>query len=465
MLRYTNSKLFPFPGIIKLEEERNRARGFPTNVSSPDIVFSPNGDEFSVLSSHSSQTPQPSPEVPRDHKLSHQASDTRLLAKFSGMASPPISTVPSSGSHPNYFTISSAATNGSSWLNGKLPTNREGVKKWLSAKKLFSSQSSSPEYPSLQSAPPVLDTRPKIAKKPSLSDLLKIRKDGELSADWDDLSKTPTSASGSTLLGKGSLKEAWESLVRESLVREATPQQQASPPEVQSPPKEAASPNGETQYASYPTHADTHSLASPPDLASSASPDPVSSADEYPIRSSLSSSSVQSPEPAVVQSQSAMVLECLDELLNRGSRGAAASFMDDPPRKLLLSSPVLQVANTNTVKDRFLFLFNDILVITKPIMQDQDSLLDTTKRSPLNWKFIIKSVIQLRNLRFSADRDDSQKKSLSSSTVREHPVIRSFVLQFSREPDQVIAAFLEKTNSRDDLAMLGADAAQDTRVG
>ncbi|TFY76695.1 hypothetical protein EWM64_g7320 [Hericium alpestre] len=129
--------------------------------------------------------------------------------------------------------------------------------------------------------------------------------------------------------------------------------------------------------------------------------------------------------------------------------------MDDPPRKLLLSSPVLQVANTNTVKDRFLFLFNDILVIAKPIMQDQDSLLDTTKRSPLNRKFIIKSVVQLRNLRFNADRDDSQKKSLSSSTVREHPVIRSFVLQFSREPDQAIAAFLEKMNSRDDPAMLG----------
>jgi hypothetical protein len=67
-----------------------------------------------------------------------------------------------------------------------------------------------------------------------------------------------------------------------------------------------------------------------------------------------------------------MILERLDELLlGHGSRGPAGSaHVDDPPRKFLLSSQVLQVANSNTVKDRFLFLFNDLLVFTKPVTHD-----------------------------------------------------------------------------------------------
>ena len=37
-------------------------------------------------------------------------------------------------------------------------------------------------------------------------------------------------------------------------------------------------------------------------------------------------------------------------------------------------SQVLQVANSNTVKDRFLFLFDGIPVVAKPATQDYDAL-------------------------------------------------------------------------------------------
>ncbi|KAI0063594.1 hypothetical protein BV25DRAFT_395576 [Artomyces pyxidatus] len=457
MLKYTDAKLFPFPGMIRLEEERNRARGLSLNASSPDIV-SPNTDELSALSSGSSRTPQPSPEAMRDRKLSHQASDTRLLAKFSALNSAPsLSSAPSSGSHPDYLSVSSSNANGTGWLNGKLPTNREGVKKWLSAKKLFSSQSSQPSYPSLQKSPPIIDhsSSTDVGKKPSLSDLLKGRKENDLMADWDDLSKTPTSTSGSTLLGRTSTKEGRESVTRDAPLPEEPVVHEAA----QEPTFLAAganvSPNGDVQYASYAVQLQQHEpLPSPPD-ALSATPDPMSSLDEFPTRSSTSTlSSEHSPEPVIIQSQGSIVLERLDELLSRGSRGpSGGSLIEDAPRKLLLSSPVLQVANSNTVKDRFLFLFNDILVIAKPITQDNDSLLDTTKPSPLDRKFIVKSVVQLRHLRFTAERDDLPAKA--NAAANRHPLIRTFVVQFSKDPDRAIASFFDKTQSRDDPVVLG----------
>jgi hypothetical protein len=99
--------------------------------------------------------------------------------------------------------------------------------------------------------------------------------------------------------------------------------------------------------------------------------------------------------------------------VSHGPNGS--TFVDDPPRRLLLSSQVLQVANSNTVKDRFLFLFNDILIVTKPVVtHDYDVLVDITKLSPLEWKFVVKSVIQLRDVRFTVDRDDLPLSSLSS---------------------------------------------------
>jgi hypothetical protein len=126
-----------------------------------------------------------------------------------------------------------------------------------------------------------------------------------------------------------------------------------------------------------------------------------------------------------------------------------ANAIDDPPRKLVLSSPVLQVVNSNTVKDRFLFLFNDILVIAKPI-QDQDALMDSLKPDPMARKFVAKSVVLLRDLRFSADREETQTRTNSISSSPRHPMMRTFVLQFAKDPDHAISSLFEKAGRRDD---------------
>jgi hypothetical protein len=62
-----------------------------------------------------------------------------------------------------------------------------------------------------------------------------------------------------------------------------------------------------------------------------------------------------------------------------------------PPRKLLLSSPVLQVVNANTVKDRYLLLFTDMLVIAKPLIEDH-ALTGEPILPDLDGHFLVKSV-------------------------------------------------------------------------
>jgi serine/arginine repetitive matrix protein 2 len=113
---------------------------------------------------------------------------------------------------------------------------------------------------------------------------------------------------------------------------------------------------------------------------------------------------------------------------------------------------VLQVADSNTVKDRFLFSFNDILIVTKPVPHDYDVLLDLNKSSPSGRKFIVKSVVQLRGVRFTTDGDDLPLSSLAF--ISRNSLIRSFVVQFPKDVDNGISHFFEKSGIRDDPTVL-----------
>lgn len=458
LLKYGgDAKLFPFPGIFpgvkRLEEERRtRVGGLSLNASSPDIASPPTLDEFSAISSGSasSRTPQASPEISRDRKLSHQASDTRLFQKFSsGNAPPALSSPSTSTTHPD--PTSSPTPNNSGWLGGKLPTNREGVKKWLITKGLRREQSQS-SHPSFQQPilGPVVTSQSvstDVSRKPSLSDLFDARKDSEL---MSDMSRTPTTINDNASR-RASLQNGHEAERRDfSPEGSSTPETPAHDKQPYDTPLVLAS-NGDAQSETYPAQ----SMSPAPDPNSSATPDPTSSLDDYASQSSPSSSSPERIlEPITSRTPGTMILERLDEILGHGSRGSDGSpFVDDPPRKLLLSSQVFQVANSNTVKDRFLFLFNDILVIAKPVTHDYDALLDMSKPSPLDRKFIVKSVAQLRDVRFTADRDDLPLSSFAS--ISRNPLIRTFVVQFAKDADHAISHFFEKSGTRDDPTVLG----------
>lgn len=269
--------------------------------------------------------------------------------------------------------------------------------------------------------------------------------------EWADMSRTPTTTNESAAQGGGDTMDDREAETPE------VPSGGSSTPETpaldRSPFGEPRVANGDTPFVTYPTQ----SVSPVPDpTTSSATPDPTSSLDDYASQSSPSSSSPERfLERKSLRKPGTMILERLDELLlGNGSRGPAGSgFVDDPPRKLLLSSQVLQVVNSNTVKDRFLFLFNDLLVIAKPVTQDYDALLDMNKPSPLDRKFIVKSVVQLRDVRFTADRDDLPLSSFAS--ISRNPLVRTFVVQFAKDADNAISHFFDKSGTRDDPTVLG----------
>lgn len=438
--KYMDSKLFPFPGMMELE--RRKVKAMLNSASSPDI--SSGADPASNGSGSSNATGQ-SPELGRDRKLSHQASDTRLLAKFNMPQAPPMITNVSSSS-TDYFSLPSPQSNGPTTPTHtpilKLPTTREGVKKWLGARKLFSSNSGS------NTTPERLD----IGVKSSMTDFFFSKKD-DLAADWEDVgsekSRGATSASGSTLKGKISASPATDTSFRQivddafgSIVQNKLGRSGDSSPHVTETPISESAPE----------------VPSPPAPPSSTTPDPQSSMDDYHSRSGSASLSTLSSHPVIDAtksvSQESSILDLMDELLSRADSSSLPTPIEDPPRKLLLSSPVLQVVNSNTVKDRFLFLFNDILVIAKPILHDQDSLMDPSTLTVLDRRFIVKSVIQLRNLRVKTDRDDNRTQVHVPGSLK-HSLTRTFVHDFARDPDHAIAALFEKARSRDDPIGLG----------
>ena len=436
LAKYQDSKLFPFPGMVKLEEQRKQAKGIGS-ASSPDI-FNLNSIEPQTSSSSSSSATTRVPEDDRERKLPHQSSDTRLLAKFSNGALP-VTSVPSTGSHADHFNLSSTTSNVSPGASGglpKLPHNVEGVRRWLSAKKIFASQSPAPSTPAVATA------GTKLPRKPSLSDIKHLGKEQGLS-DWEDIgsdkSRTPISSSAAKRLDEQfPVRVPLEDSEHAKDVRKA---EAAQSPRV--------------------VHADSEipAMPSPPEVPSSATPDPLSSLDEYPAQSTSESdiSFTNSPKmEANDTTRATVIMERLDEALGRGSKSSIWPVaIDDPPRKLMLSSPVLQVANANTVKDRFLFIFSDILVIAKPIIPDPNELFNLSKPSVYERKFIVKSVARLRDLKVCADRDDPRARTALNASHMRHQVIRTFVHQFAKDPDMAITTLFDKSNMRVDPLALG----------
>ncbi|KAF7361825.1 SEC7 domain-containing protein [Mycena venus] len=201
LMKYQNvAKLFPFPGMKKLEEQRNRAKGMLTpSASTPDIATLFNGYETDGGGAQNgpssfSNTPAQTPEM-RDRKLSHQASDTRLLDKYAMPTSPINSAAPASPATIDYFNVpapmSPSQSTGST--SSKLPMTLPGVKQWLISRKKTSASTT----PTLEAGKP----SPSAGKKPSLSDLIP-RKDNAVGRDWEDVDIVPLSASES-MFGKG----------------------------------------------------------------------------------------------------------------------------------------------------------------------------------------------------------------------------------------------------------------------
>ncbi|WWC88745.1 uncharacterized protein L201_003658 [Kwoniella dendrophila CBS 6074] len=152
-----------------------------------------------------------------------------------------------------------------------------------------------------------------------------------------------------------------------------------------------------------------------------------------------------SERPAeLLDQRSKNVLSRMDEVLALGPDDPARpEILDDPPRKLLLSSQILQVVNTHTVKDRYLFLFNDILVIAKPIISHGI-------HATLDMKYIVKSIVSLDKLAISGFSEEP------TAEPPRHPVVTNFIQRFSQDPESACSFLVERSNPKVDTATLAS---------
>jgi hypothetical protein len=119
------------------------------------------------------------------------------------------------------------------------------------------------------------------------------------------------------------------------------------------------------------------------------------------------------------------------------------SALDNPPRRLLLHAPFFQVVNANTVKDRYLFLFNDILIVTKPWFPDREGSGHGSAAATLDTEFMVKSIVELDKLQFSASRNDESPPDDGSR--KKHPLFVSFLDRFANDPNKAIATLVNKS--------------------
>ncbi|KAF9095988.1 hypothetical protein BGX29_008783 [Mortierella sp. GBA35] len=112
--------------------------------------------------------------------------------------------------------------------------------------------------------------------------------------------------------------------------------------------------------------------------------------------------------------------------------------LTNPPRKCIHHGKILQVINTSTVKDRYLFLFSDILVIAKP-MSDGHPTIDS--------RFQVKDVIELKKISLSLSRDKYDPKSGDNGANGNRkipPVLAEFIHTFDQSPVRALNTFIQK---------------------
>ncbi|KAG8694264.1 hypothetical protein FRC08_008600, partial [Ceratobasidium sp. 394] len=358
--RLADGKLHAFPGIQKLEAERERKmreRGQSVsgiNAESPERTAD-------------ASTPSPEREVER--RLHHQASDSRLLSRFQNTGVTP----------PKQEYIDIRVD--SSTPNKSLPTTRDGVKKWL---KVFQSPASS--------------GKPARNRKASLTDVLIHRgKGSDSGTERDDSRKTRAKA---------------HPLLERSLSGSDGNRMEL-----------AADPFALTPSEITPSPASTHS----PSFSATTVSTIASPRNSRPVKNLLRAS---------------FVMAQVDALLAAGPDAPRPLQLDDPPRKLLLMSPVLQVVNQNTVKDRYLFLFTDLLVIAKPIIVEEDTARDAHKPS-LDRTLVVRSVIELHKLHLHSIRDENAPLA-SSVEAEPQPAMKLFAQKFARDAVQAVTSLQEK---------------------
>jgi hypothetical protein len=137
--------------------------------------------------------------------------------------------------------------------------------------------------------------------------------------------------------------------------------------------------------------------------------------------------------------------------------------LPSPPRQHLLHTPVFQVVNANTVKDRYLFLFNDLLLICKPIM-DENIIVSTSSSRNSSEKnryrfrpnehslFQVKNIVQLGQLTLYISKEDYYAAHAGPTTIEIGPDGRP-ILPPARKIHPIMASALRKFETNANLGI------------
>ncbi|KAG0000779.1 hypothetical protein BGZ65_004061 [Modicella reniformis] len=112
--------------------------------------------------------------------------------------------------------------------------------------------------------------------------------------------------------------------------------------------------------------------------------------------------------------------------------------LSNPPRKFVHHGKVLQVINNSTFKERYLFLFSDLLLIVKH-MSDGHPTLDS--------RFQVKNVIELKMISLSLTRDKYDPKNGAAgahSNRKISPKLVEFIHTFDHDPEAALKTYMKK---------------------
>ncbi|EPB89448.1 hypothetical protein HMPREF1544_03679 [Mucor circinelloides 1006PhL] len=139
--------------------------------------------------------------------------------------------------------------------------------------------------------------------------------------------------------------------------------------------------------------------------------------------------------------------------------------LPNPPRQHLLHTPVFQVVNANTVKDRYLFLFNDLLLICKPIMDENIIVSSNSSNRHSQEKnryrfrpnehslFQVKNIVQLGQLTLYISKDEFYHASHSGPTTVDIGPDGRPILPPARKIHPIMASALRKFETNANLGI------------
>ncbi|KAI8883036.1 hypothetical protein K501DRAFT_333571 [Backusella circina FSU 941] len=163
----------------------------------------------------------------------------------------------------------------------------------------------------------------------------------------------------------------------------------------------------------------------------------------------------------------------LKNILITAPVAAPAKPLPNPPRHHLLHTPVFQVVNANTIKDRYLFLFSDLLLICKPIL-DENIIVSGSKkenryrfRANENSLFQVKNIVELGKLTLYLSKEEAEPRSSVTSVELDaegrpiipparkmHPIMASALRRFETNAADGIAYLVDKNVlTRDPLSI------------